>query len=117
MKARKTMTYITKDVEISSPNIATNSSFFLIRVNGNSMIDANISTGDYLLVDKNYTDLKNAIVVVELNGAWTVKNFTINKKGNIELVPSNENYNTIEVTKEDNLRVIGKVVKVIKNFN
>lgn len=111
------MTFITKDVEISSPNITTNSNFFLIRVNGNSMINSNIANGDYLLVDRSYTDFRNSIVVVELNGAWTVKNFSINSKGNIELVPSNDYYNTIEVTEEDNFRVIGKVVKVIKSFN
>ncbi len=84
---------------------------------GNSMINSNIASGDYLLVDRNYSDLRNSIVVVELNGAWTVKNFSINNKGNIELVPSNDYYNTIEVTEEDNFRVIGKVVKVIKSFN
>ncbi len=117
MQQEKKMTYITKDVEISSPNITTNSSFFLIRVNGNSMIDANIATDDYLLVDRNYSDLTNSIVIAELNGAWTVKNFSINKNGGIELVPSNDFYNTIEVTEEDNFKVIGKVVKVIKSFN
>lgn len=111
------MTFITKDVEISSPNITTNSSFFLIRVNGNSMINSNIATGDYLLVDRNYTDLTNSIVIAELNGAWTVKKFSINNKGNVELVPSNDFYKTIEVTEEDNFKVIGKVVKVIKSFN
>lgn len=108
---------ITKDIEVDSQNIITNSTFFLIRVQGNSMINANISTGDYLLVEKNYSDLRNAIVVAELNGAWTVKIFSINKKGNIELIPANDEYNAIEVTEEDNFRIIGKVVKVIKSFN
>lgn len=111
------MTFITKDVEISSPNITTNSNLFLIRVKGNSMINANIATGDYLLVDRKYSDLKNSIVVAELNGAWTVKNFSINPKGNIELIPSNNLYNTIEVSEEDDFKIIGKVVKVIKSFN
>jgi len=111
------MTYITRDVEMGSPTFATNTSLFLIRVKGDSMINANISTGDFLLVDKNYSDLRNAIVVAELNGAWTVKSFSINKKGNIELIPANEEYNSIEITEEDNFRIIGKVVKVIKCFN
>lgn len=111
------MTYINRDVEMASPIFATKSSLFLIRVKGDSMVDANIATGDFLLVDKNYSDLRNAIVVAELNGAWTVKSFSINEKGNIELIPANDRYNPIEITEEDNFRIIGKVVKVIKSLN
>lgn len=111
------MTFINRDVEFSNPHITTNSNFFLIRVNGDSMINSNISEGDYLLVERNSNDVIDKIVIAELNGAWTVKILKMSNNGNLLLVPSNKKYREIEISEEDKFRVIGKVVKVIKSFN
>jgi DNA polymerase V len=90
--------------------------FFLIRAKGDSMINAGIQTGDFLLVDRRINNTLDSIIIAEINGKWTVKTFVENQSGAF-LLPQNPKYNPIPITENDDFKVIGKVVKVIKTFN
>jgi DNA polymerase V len=92
------------------------STYFLIRVNGDSMINAGIHTGDYLLVDRSFGNTLDSIIIAEINGKWTVKTYLENKNGAF-LMPQNPKYKPIPIAEADNFKIIGKVVKVIKSFN
>lgn len=92
------------------------SKYFLIRANGDSMINAGIQTGDFLLVDRNFASTLNSIIIAEINGNWTVKTFIENQDGAF-LQPQNPKFKPIPITEKDDFKVIGKVVKVIKTFN
>lgn len=86
---------------------------YLIRVQGNSMIDAGIYDGDIIIVDKsNRNPSPTEVVVCELNGEYTLKRFE--KRGEEGwLVPANPNYPEIRVTEEDSFSIWGTVTYII----
>jgi DNA polymerase V len=50
---------------------------YLVRVNGESMIDEKIYHGDVLIVNKNEKPKDGKVVIAALNGEMAVKNFQI----------------------------------------
>ena len=85
---------------------------FFVKVEGDSMIDAGIRSGDILVVDRALEVADNKIVIVQLNGEFTVKRI---KKINQELylIPENPSFKPIRVTEEMNLEIWGVVSYVI----
>jgi repressor LexA len=71
---------------------------YLLRVRGDSMIDAGILDGDLLAVHKTQQATNGQIVVARIDQEVTVKRFQRTKKRNqILLLPENEAYSPIEV--------------------
>lgn len=67
---------------------------FLLRVNGDSMIDAGIMPEDLVLAERGTTPHDGDIVIAEVDGGWTMKYYE--KKGNcIRLIPANKKYKPI----------------------
>lgn len=86
---------------------------YLIRVDGNSMIDAGIYSGDIVIVDKsNRNPDENQVAVCELNGEYTLKRFA-KKDGEGWLVPANPDYPRIKVTPDDDFCIWGTVTYII----
>ena len=86
---------------------------YLIRVDGNSMIDAGIYSGDIIIVDKsNRTPSSTEVAVCELNGEYTLKRF-VKRDGEGWLVPANPNYPEIKVTEDDTFSIWGTVTYII----
>jgi|TARA_B100001741_G_C16468751_1_gene558873 DNA polymerase V len=82
---------------------------FFVRVSGNSMVNAKIFDGSILLVDR-AEEIKNGdIVLVVIDGDFTVKRYK--KLGeNIFLYPENKNMSPIKITKNSESYVWGKVM-------
>ena len=82
---------------------------FFVRVNGTSMVNAKIFDGSILLVDR-AEEIKNGdIVLVVIDGDFTVKRYK--KLGeNIFLYPENKNMSPIKITKNSESYVWGKVM-------
>ena len=71
---------------------------YLLRVRGDSMIDAGILDGDLLAVHKTQQVTNGQIIVARIDQEVTVKRFQRTKKRNqILLLPENEAYSPIEV--------------------
>lgn len=86
---------------------------YLIRVEGNSMIDAGICSGDIVIVDKsNRNPLPSEVAVCELNGEYTLKRFEI-RDGTGWLIPANPDYPEIKVTADDSFSIWGTVSYII----
>jgi DNA polymerase V len=86
---------------------------YLIRVEGDSMIDADIHSGDIIIVDKsNRNPSPSEVAVCELNGEYTLKHFEM-RDGEGWLVPANPNYPEIRVTENDDFSVWGVVTYVV----
>ena len=85
------------------------SATFFVRVSGNSMVNAKIFDGSILLVDR-AEEIKNGdIVLVVIDGDFTVKRYK--KLGeNIFLYPENKNMSPIKITKNSESYVWGKVM-------
>lgn len=86
---------------------------YLIQVEGDSMIDSNIFSGDILVVDKsNRNPTENEVAMCELNGEYTVK-FVRRHDGRCWLVPANKDYPEIEITEADSFNIWGVITFVI----
>jgi repressor LexA len=90
-------------------------SLFALRVRGDSMIDAGILEGDYVVV--RHRDRANAgeIVVGLLGDEATVKYYQP-RRGHIELVAANAKYQPIVVDSDSEFRILGVVQGVIRTI-
>lgn len=88
---------------------------FLIRVTGDSMLNAGIREGDMLVVDRSKKVADRKIVVAEHNNSLLVKRYRENN-GSVTLVPENNKYNNIEINSEDQFNIWGVVTSVIRSL-
>lgn len=84
---------------------------FALKVSGQSMINAGISSGDVVIVRQQPLADHRDIVVALLNDEATVKRLHY-RSGEVSLLPENPNFKPIPVGPDDDLRIIGKVVAV-----
>ena len=83
---------------------------FLLEVVGDSMIDAAICNGDYVVVRQEQTAENGEIVAALIDGEATVKTFQ-RKNGQVWLLPHNDAYEPIDGT---NATILGKVTAVLR---
>ena len=84
-------------------------STFMLKVSGDSMVDAGIYEGDHVLVERQENARTGDVVVGQVDGEWTLKYFRRKGRG-IILEPANERYMPIVPQHEFNL---GGVVKAV----
>ena len=89
-----------------------NSECFMLTVRGESMIEAGILDGDYILVRKQQDAINGEIVVALIEDEATVKTF-YKEKDHIRLQPENETMNPIIVP---NCNILGKVIGVFRRM-
>lgn len=87
---------------------------FMLKVTGDSMIDAGIQPGDMVLVEKGKAAKNNDIVIAEVDGEWTMKYFMKDRRG-VRLEPANKAYSTIRP--ENSLEIGGIVRTVIRKYD
>jgi len=85
---------------------------FLVKVEGDSMINAGIQDGDILVVDKAIEPLNNKIVVANINGELTVKRLKI-VGTKVYLLAENPDYKSIEINTILDFTIRGVVTFVI----
>jgi repressor LexA len=83
---------------------------FMLEVVGDSMIDAAICNGDYVVVRQEQTAENGEIVAALIDGEATVKTFQ-RKNGQVWLLPHNQAYDPIDGT---NATILGKVTAVLR---
>ena len=87
---------------------------YLLKVKGDSMIEAGIMPGDMVLVERGNDAREGDIVIAEVDHEWTMKYFT--KKGaRVVLMPANKKYHPI--TPQDELRIAATVKAVIRKYS
>lgn len=91
------------------------SSTFLIKVAGESMVEAGILPGDYVLVDRTLQPRTNDIVVVRIEDEWTMKYF-VREGERILLKPAHPKYPTIHLLPEKDIEIFGVVIAVIRKY-
>jgi repressor LexA len=85
---------------------------FMLKVVGDSMINAAICDGDYVVIRSQKDCNKGEIVAAMIDGDATVKTFT-KKDGHIWLMPANDDYEPIN---GDNAEILGIVTAVIRSL-
>jgi len=93
--------------------LVQNSDAYMLRVQGDSMIEAGILDKDLVLVKQQSTASNGEIVVALIDDEATVKTF-YKEKTHVRLQPRNPNYDPIIV--KDNLQILGKVIGVFRTI-
>lgn len=88
---------------------------FLVKVAGDSMINAGIFSDDLLIVDSKIGPVHGSIVVAVIDGDLTVKRL-YKRQGQVKLLPDNPSFNPIEITTDMDFSISGVVTNVIHTF-
>jgi repressor LexA len=89
---------------------------FMLRVRGDSMIDAGIFDGDYVVARQQSEARKGDVVVAGIPGdEATVKTYNSRKGGKVILLPANERLKPMELDAAD-VTIYGKVVTVLRRL-
>ncbi len=93
-------------------SIVGDSSSFILRVRGESMINAGIFDGDYIIVKEQHDAHNGEIVVALIDDSATVKTF-YREQDRIRLQPENDNMAPIYA---DNPVILGRVTALIRSM-
>lgn len=85
---------------------------FFVIASGDSMTGAGIQSGDMLIVDRSLEAAHGKIVIAAIDGELTIKRLS-RTQGNLQLLPANPKYPTIDITAEQDVVIWGVVTHVI----
>ncbi|MCS6132794.1 transcriptional repressor LexA [Clostridium botulinum] len=106
----------TENIEDSFPipldYIKHDNELFMLRVSGESMVNAGIRDNDLAIIERCKTALNGEIVVALIDEEATIKRF-FKEKDHIRLQPENDSMNPIIV---DNCSVLGKLVGIFRAY-
>jgi repressor LexA len=94
-------------------DFARNKALFMLTVSGDSMINAGIFDGDYVIVQRQSIANNGDIVVALLDDEATVKTYYNDKNGEIRLQPQNDAYAPI-ISKH--IKILGKVTGLFRRL-
>ena len=95
-------------------NLFKDSDSFVLRIKGDSMVEAGIFDGDYVVVRPQKEITGGEIGVVLIGDEATVKKIAI-KKNSITLIPANKTMKPV-IYKPDEVSIVGKVIGVIRKL-
>lgn len=90
--------------------ILPNADTFMLKVKGESMINAGIFDGDQVIVEQTNTAENGEIVVALVDDSATVKRF-YKENGHYRLQPENDSMNPIIV---DHVEILGRVIGLFR---
>lgn len=83
---------------------------FLLKVSGDSMIEAGIHEGDLVIVERGQNPKNGDIVLGCVDNEWTLKYYRRARSGEVELVPANPKYPVIRAKGE---LTLGGIIKAV----
>ena len=89
---------------------------YVLKVNGNSMIDDQIKDGDFVIIKRVETANNGDTVVALVNNEATLKRYYKRKNG-IELHPQNPDFDIIRVNSGDDFQINGIVLAVFREYD
>ena len=102
-------------IDLNKELIQNPASTFYARVNGQSMEDMGIDSGDLVIIDKSLVPQNGKIAVCFLDGEFTMKKIKFDKDC-CWLIPANKKFKPIKVTRDNDFIIWGIVIHVIKSF-
>lgn len=102
-------------IDLNKELVKHPSATFYGRVRGDSMIDAGVSDGDILIIDKSLNPRDGDMAVCFIDGEFTLKYIRIERKV-VWLIPANDTYPSIKVTEENDFLIWGVVTYCIKKM-
>jgi len=106
--------FVDLSIDLNRHLIKHPSATFYGRVKGDSLINAGISNGDLLIIDRSIEPANGKIAVCYIDGEFTAKRIQISRN-EVWLIPENEAYQPIRVTEDNDFMIWGIVTHVIKD--
>lgn len=102
-----------RGIDLNEQLIRNKAATFFLRVTGNSMINAGISSGDTIIVDRSIKVQSGKIVIAVIDGEMLIRRLekTMNKT---RLIPETPKLSPIDVSEFQDLHIWGVVTYVIK---
>lgn len=107
--------YITETIDLNKELVRHPAATFYGRVSGDSMIEEGIEPGDILVIDRSIEPDSGDLAVCCIDGEFTLKRIKL-EKDRVWLIPSNEMFDPILVTPENEFSVWGVVTHTIKAY-
>ena len=104
--------YMENKLDLNEYLIRHPAATFIVKASGSSMVNADIYSGDLLIVDRSVTPKSNSIVIASIFGDLTVKKLK-KKEKSFFLVSANDEYPSIEVKEEMECFIWGVVTYII----
>lgn len=105
--------YVDQALDLNELCIKHPAATFFVRVDGDSMLDAGIFSGDILVVDRALEASHGDIVIAAVNGDFTVKMLELNP---VRLIAKNAAYPTICFDEGEELQIFGVVTSVVRQI-
>ena len=106
--------YLESPIDLNQYLIKNGAATFLVRVSGDSMLDANIADQAILIVDRSLKPKHGSIVVASLDGDFVCKRLQL--KPRLCLLPENSKYKPIYNQHGQDLDIMGTVTAAINKF-
>jgi DNA polymerase V len=104
--------YLAKAINLGDLLVQHPAATFLMKVEGNSMINAGINDGDLIVIDRAIEPAHRKIVVAAVDGEFLVKRL-IYRDSRCFLVAENSSYRELEVSEYSDNQIWGVVIHVI----
>lgn len=99
--------------QVSSDAALLREEVYLLKIHGDSMINAGIDDGDVVLVKSEKEFISGHIVLADIDGERTIKRFiSDDQPPYVYLRPENPKYSVIPAT--DKMKLVGRVISVLK---
>ena len=92
-----------------------NGKYYALRVEGDSMINAGINSGDRVIIEETEDAPNGTIVVALIDNEEVTLKYLYKKDGSIALKPANPNYET-RIFSPDRVHVQGKIAMLIRSY-
>lgn len=106
--------YIDENLDVNEFLVRSPSSTYIYRVSGESMKEAGIMNGDYVLVDSSLEVHDGDVVVASVDSEFTIKEIRLGRKK--MLLPRNSEYSPVEISDSTRVVIIGPVISVIRKY-
>ena len=106
--------YLEGEIDLNRYLIKNPPATFIVKSQGNSMLQAGIHSNDLLIVDRSIKPKNNSIVIASIDGELIVKRIKISGKQFL-LTSDNKEYRSIKINNESDVFLWGIVTKVIHN--
>jgi len=100
---------LTDTISLESYLVENSQATYILKVTGDSMIEAGIMPGDLVLAQRGCEPKDGDIVIAEVDREWTIKYFQ-RKQGKAYLAPANKKYQAIVPKEELNITAVVKAV-------
>ena len=106
--------YLEGEIDLNRYLIKNPLATFIVKSQGNCMLQAGIHSGDLLVVDRSIKPKNNSIAIASIDGDLTVKRIKISGKKFL-LSSDNKDYGNVKINNESDIFIWGIVTKVIHN--